>query len=103
MSWRAEGIRYRKVRPPAAYAVAPEAFQAERPLSGGNLAVLCLHFHFQNEVFLDVVERLNVLVAANGSVLSSEILGCIKIKSFLSGAPPAAGLWLVPNRTARHS
>jgi hypothetical protein len=40
----------------------------------------------QNEVFLDVVERLNVLVASNGTVLSSEILGCIKIKSFLSGA-----------------
>ena len=41
----------------------------------------------KNEVFLDVVERLNLLVAANGSVLSSEILGAIKMRSFLSGMP----------------
>jgi AP-1 complex subunit mu len=41
----------------------------------------------KNEVFLDVVERLNLLVAANGSVLSSEILGSIKMRSFLSGMP----------------
>ena len=41
----------------------------------------------KNEVFLDVVERLNLLVAANGSVLSSEILGAVKMRSFLSGMP----------------
>lgn len=41
----------------------------------------------KNEVFLDVVERLNLLVAANGSVLSCEILGAIKMRSFLSGMP----------------
>ena len=45
MSWRTEGIRYKK-----------------------------------NEVFLDVVEKLNLLVAANGTVLSSEILGSIKMR-----------------------
>lgn len=39
----------------------------------------------KNEVFLDVIERLNLLVAANGTVLSSEILGSIKMRSFLSG------------------
>lgn len=41
----------------------------------------------KNEVFLDVIEKLNLLVAANGSVLSSEIVGCIKMKSYLSGMP----------------
>ena len=43
--------------------------------------------HKKNEVFLDVVEKLNLLVAANGTVLSSEILGSIKMRSFLSGMP----------------
>ena len=52
MSWRSEGIRYRK-----------------------------------NEVFLDVVESLNLLVSANGNVLRSEILGAIKMKCYLSGMP----------------
>uniref|UniRef100_A0A6V1S3S6 MHD domain-containing protein n=2 Tax=Heterosigma akashiwo TaxID=2829 RepID=A0A6V1S3S6_HETAK len=43
--------------------------------------------HRKNEVFLDVVERLNLLVSANGTVLHSEILGVVKMKSFLSGMP----------------
>jgi len=43
--------------------------------------------HKKNEIFLDVVEKLNLLVSANGSVLRSEILGSLKMKSFLSGMP----------------
>lgn len=43
--------------------------------------------HKKNEVFLDVVERLNILVGGNGSVLASEILGSIRMRSFLSGMP----------------
>jgi AP-1 complex subunit mu len=41
----------------------------------------------KNEVFLDVVEKINLLVNANGTVLRSEIVGAIKMKSFLSGMP----------------
>eukprot|EP00392_Amoebophrya_sp_AT5.2_P017892 g18314.t1 len=37
--------------------------------------------HKKNEIFLDVVERLNLLVSVNGSVLRSEILGSLKMKS----------------------
>jgi len=43
--------------------------------------------HKKNEIFLDVIERLNILVSHNGQVLRSEILGCLKMKSFLSGMP----------------
>uniref|UniRef100_A0A8B9L5Q8 AP-1 complex subunit mu-1-like n=1 Tax=Astyanax mexicanus TaxID=7994 RepID=A0A8B9L5Q8_ASTMX len=62
VSWRSEGIKYRK-----------------------------------NEVFMDVIESVNLLVkalgwgglnlCATGSVLRSEILGCIKLKVVLSGMP----------------
>lgn len=52
VSWRSEGIRYRK-----------------------------------NEVFLDVVESLNLFISSNGNVLRSEILGAIKMKCYLSGMP----------------
>jgi AP-1 complex subunit mu len=31
--------------------------------------------HTKNEVFLDVIEKLNILVSSNGTVLRSEILG----------------------------
>eukprot|EP01027_Heterolobosea_sp_BB2_P025576 GEZU01039253.1.p1 GENE.GEZU01039253.1~~GEZU01039253.1.p1 ORF type:complete len:430 (+),score=121.35 GEZU01039253.1:151-1440(+) len=44
-------------------------------------------FYKKNEVFLDVVESLNMLCAANGQPLRSEILGVLKMRSFLSGMP----------------
>ena len=43
--------------------------------------------HIKNEAFLDVIERLNILVSASGSVLSSEILGTVHMRSFLTGMP----------------
>jgi len=43
--------------------------------------------HKKNEAFLDVVEKLNLLVSQNGTVLHSEILGSLKMKSYLSGMP----------------
>eukprot|EP01035_Chromulina_nebulosa_P016932 gene16932-22424_t len=43
--------------------------------------------HRKNEIFLDVIERLNLLVSSNGTVLHSEIIGVIQMKSFLSGMP----------------
>lgn len=41
----------------------------------------------KNEVFLDVVESINLLVNAEGNVIRSEILGAIKMKCYLSGMP----------------
>lgn len=52
VSWRKEGIRYRK-----------------------------------NEVFLDVIESVNLLVSKNGHVLQSEIVGSVKMKVRLTGMP----------------
>ena len=49
--------------------------------------------HRKNEIFLDVVEKLNLLVSSNGTVLNSEIVGAVKMKSFLSGAAIACSLW----------
>lgn len=43
--------------------------------------------HKKNEIFLDVIEKLNILVASNGTVLRSEIMGQLKMKSLLSGMP----------------
>jgi hypothetical protein len=43
--------------------------------------------HAKNEIFLDVVEKLNLLVSANGNVIRSEILGAVKMRCFLSGMP----------------
>jgi len=41
----------------------------------------------KNEVFLDVIESVNLLASANGNVLRSEIVGSIKMRVFLSGMP----------------
>ncbi|KAK1927227.1 Mu homology domain-containing protein [Papiliotrema laurentii] len=41
----------------------------------------------KNECFLDVVENVHMMVNAAGNVVSSEILGAVKIKCYLSGMP----------------
>ncbi|XP_067877227.1 AP-1 complex subunit mu-1 isoform X2 [Heterodontus francisci] len=41
----------------------------------------------KNEVFIDVIESVNVLVSANGNVLQSEIVGSVKLRVSLSGMP----------------
>lgn len=43
--------------------------------------------HSRNEVFLDVIEKVNILVSSSGSLLRSEILGKLVMKSYLSGMP----------------
>uniref|UniRef100_A0A8C4TP36 AP-1 complex subunit mu-2 n=1 Tax=Erpetoichthys calabaricus TaxID=27687 RepID=A0A8C4TP36_ERPCA len=41
----------------------------------------------KNEVFIDVIESVNLLVSANGNVLRSDIVGSVKLKVMLSGMP----------------
>jgi len=41
----------------------------------------------KNEVFLDVIEKVNLLIGRNGTILNSEITGQIKVKCHLSGMP----------------
>ncbi|KAE9406606.1 clathrin assembly protein AP47 [Gymnopus androsaceus JB14] len=41
----------------------------------------------RNEVFLDVIESVNMLVNTSGSVVRSEILGQVAMKCYLSGMP----------------
>lgn len=67
----------------------------------------------KNEVFLDVVESVNLLVNSNGTVVRSEVVGALKMRTFLSGMPECKlGLndkvlfisWTaVPPQHARHA
>lgn len=41
----------------------------------------------KNEVYLDVVESMNILMSSQGNVLRSEAFGKIKMKCYLSGMP----------------
>jgi len=41
----------------------------------------------KNELFIDVVESVNLLMSTNGSILSSNVSGQILMKSLLSGMP----------------
>ncbi|KAL3097455.1 hypothetical protein niasHS_003903 [Heterodera schachtii] len=43
--------------------------------------------HRKNEVFLDVIESLNLLANGAGTVLQSEIVGSVKMRVFLTGMP----------------
>lgn len=41
----------------------------------------------KNEIFVDILERLNVLFSGSGYIINSTIDGCIQMKSYLSGNP----------------
>ncbi|PWA35748.1 clathrin adaptor complexes medium subunit family protein [Artemisia annua] len=41
----------------------------------------------KNEVFLDVVENVNILVNSNGQIIRSEVVGALKMRTYLSGMP----------------
>ena len=41
----------------------------------------------KNEVFIDVIESVNLLAGAQGNVLRSEIVGVVKMRAYLSGMP----------------
>lgn len=41
----------------------------------------------KNEVFLDVVESVNLLVNSNGTVVRSEVAGALRFRTYLSGMP----------------
>ncbi|GAB5030969.1 coatomer protein gamma sub-unit [Nannochloropsis oceanica] len=41
----------------------------------------------KNEIFVDILERLNVLFSGTGYIINSTIDGCIQMKSYLSGNP----------------
>lgn len=43
--------------------------------------------HKRNEVFLDVVEKVHMLVAPSGAVLSSAISGAVEMRTYLTGMP----------------
>ena len=43
--------------------------------------------HIKNEVYVDVVEKVNILVSNSGNVLKSEIMGNVKMRTNLSGMP----------------
>jgi len=46
-----------------------------------------LNSNQKNEIFVDILERLNVVFSNNGYVLNSTIDGCIQMKSYLAGNP----------------
>jgi AP-4 complex subunit mu-1 len=56
-------------------------------ISSVNTAGRSLGTNSKNEIFVDILERLNLVVSNNGFVLNSTIDGCIQMKSYLAGNP----------------
>lgn len=45
------------------------------------------HNYSKNEVYLDVLEAVNLMMSSNGTVLRGDVSGKIQMKTFLSGMP----------------
>ncbi|KAG2388971.1 hypothetical protein C9374_014371 [Naegleria lovaniensis] len=52
---------------------------ARRPIQGGTVK--------KSEVFVDVLEKINVTFSESGQILLSEVIGCVTMKSFIPGDP----------------
>lgn len=44
-------------------------------------------FHKKNEVYLDVIEKVNITLSSSGSLINSDIIGIVRLRSYLSGMP----------------
>ena len=59
-----------------------------KPVIGGvNAKGKSVNQNQKNEIFVDILERLNVIFSNNGHVVNSTIDGCIQMKSYLAGNP----------------
>ncbi len=94
VSWRVDGLKHKKneVRPCLLHAMhgCPTSPAASHLFSGHMIGTnpCLLPVPACVQVFLDVVESVNLLVSAAGNVLHSEIVGAIKMRVFLSGTAP---------------
>ncbi|XBJ19823.1 hypothetical protein VPH35_010751 [Triticum aestivum] len=81
VSWRSEGIRYKKNE--VRY-ITPLPLFTLLHFDGCVMGKLltCV-----SQVFLDVVESVNILVNSNGQIVRSDIIGALKMRTFLSGMP----------------
>eukprot|EP01114_Cavostelium_apophysatum_P020189 TRINITY_DN669_c0_g1_i1.p1 TRINITY_DN669_c0_g1~~TRINITY_DN669_c0_g1_i1.p1 ORF type:complete len:473 (-),score=52.52 TRINITY_DN669_c0_g1_i1:646-2064(-) len=63
--------------------------KASAPVSAAKKSVItnAADMSRQNEIFVDVIEKVTVLLQSNGSVTKSEASGVIMLKSFLHGNP----------------
>lgn len=57
------------------------------PSTAANKPVVLGKRGNKSEVFMDLLERLTVLISSDGNVLRSEVDGCIQMKSFVAGNP----------------
>lgn len=43
--------------------------------------------HKKNEVYIDIVENINVLMSQKGNILRADVAGAVQVKALLSGMP----------------
>lgn len=58
--------------------------------------------HKKNEIYLDIIEEVNMVMSSTGQVLRNDVNGKIMIKVFLSGMPDVK-LGLNEKLDVRHS
>jgi AP-4 complex subunit mu-1 len=62
-------------------------YDSTRKANATNVSILSSSAERKNEIFVDVIERLNVVFSPSGSVVTAEVDGSVILKSFLAGSP----------------
>jgi len=76
VSWRSEGINYKKNE-------VGIRISSWLIVSWSKLPINILLFFFPFQVFLDVVESVNILVNSNGQIIRSDVVGALKMRTYL--------------------
>ena len=76
VSWRSEGINYKKNE-------VGIRISSWLVVSWSKLPINILLFFFPFQVFLDVVESVNILVNSNGQIIRSDVVGALKMRTYL--------------------
>jgi len=76
-----------KMRVPSLSTKTVSSSAVHKPIGSRKTGMMGQSGAARNEIFVDILERLTMLFAANGSVVNSTIDGCIQMKSYLAGNP----------------
>ena len=76
-----------KLRVPSLSTKTVSSSAVHKPIGSRKTGMMGQSGAARNEIFVDILERLTMLFAANGSVVNSTIDGCIQMKSYLAGNP----------------
>ena len=86
VSWRSEGLQYKK-NEVSAFVFKRGTFCYPSAVFFLVLQMITASLLLFLQVFLDVIENVNILVNSNGQIIRSDVVGALKMRTYLTYVP----------------